>query len=107
MQKLIEDSYKAHLESSYNYRKQAEKVRRLEYGLQRGISDLYFKGMIDGKNAETRKAQEFELLPQETDELEKERRAEAELFIEKEQTEIQLEYARAMLRVHELAGSGL
>ena len=103
MQKLIQDSYTAHMESSYSYRIQAEKVRKLEYGLQRGISDLYFKGMIDGKNAEIRKAQEFELLAQETDELEKERGIEAELYIEKEQTEILVEYARAMLRVRELA----
>ena len=107
MQKLIEDSYKAHLESSYAFRKRAEITRRLEYDIQRQVSVLYLQGEIDGKNAEIRKAQEFELLAQETDELEKERRAEAELFTEKEQTEIQLEYARAMLRVHELAGSGL
>ena len=107
MQKLIEDSYKAHLDTSYAFRKRAEITRRLEYEIQQKVADLYLGADIDGKNAEIRKAQEFVFLSKEYRELEVSRQAEAELFTEKEQTEIQLEYARAMLRVHELAGSGL
>ena len=103
LRKIVSDAYTEYGQACREFRLQAQAVRKLKKDLEYNILESYAQGLIEGKNQKERDAAEFAMFKFDIQEIEIEEQQEAELYMVKEQAEIEVEYVRALLRIEELA----